>query len=291
MFFHQVSEERDSWWFMALMRSEGSRCVVGEVNTRSAVCFSCDWVVSCRNAPPRQEHEKLFYVVTIISRNSFFLFSFFSFFKHWPEKLSVIAQCYRNTSHFVWLPLSEASLLSYVIIGSRRHSNETTSHFPQQTISLQHPRHEESSQTRRILSVLAIFVLRVLTRLILSILPSSGRWRHQGDQHYPRGQRGLREGWCLSVWAAQGVGTRILWEGNCSLSSSLWATSAFALSHAQSLVSHNRRCSWCERWPTPMPTSSMPWRSSRRPRSKVLQPVMCWNSPQHTDVRSSLHQS
>lgn len=55
--------------------------------------------------------------------------------------------------------------------------------------------------------------------------------------------------------------------------------SPFAHSDSQSPIWYNRilycfccaycRCSWCERWPLLMPTSSTPWRSWRRPHSKV----------------------
>lgn len=80
--------------------------------------------------------------------------------------------------------------------------------------------------------------------LLASVLRSSGRWRHQGDQHYPCGQGGLREGWCFSVRTAQSFGTGILWQGNALcltwLFFSLFTPFSFALSDSQSLI-------WCNR--------------------------------------------
>lgn len=57
-----------------------------------------------------------------------------------------------------------------------------------------------------------------LFSFVISVSSSScfffaGRWRHQGDQHHPRGQGGLGEGRRLPVRAAQGARTGILRQG------------------------------------------------------------------------------
>lgn len=144
-------------------------------------------------------------------------------------------------------------------------------------------------------AVLLSFCDHWLLSLRLFSFHSLGRWRHQRDQHHPCGQGGLRESWCLSVWTAQSPGTGILWQGNLLLLFrflSILTTCLFflfLLCYSYSPTYKNRcifnsvfgvcyifggnffekklfcRCSWYERWLLPMPTSSMPWRSSRRP--------------------------
>ncbi len=82
------------------------------------------------------------------------------------------------------------------------------------------------------------FFFNLFLWLLTGLLHFLGRWRHQGDQHYPRGQGGLREGWCLSVWTSQSFGTGILRQGNTHTLSLLFPFSdifspSFALSDSR----------------------------------------------------------